>query len=37
VFRQLLDNKRIEKAPIIEVIKKQPREIILPALLRMVE
>jgi len=37
VFKQLLDQKRIERAPIVEVIKKQPREIILSALLRMAE
>jgi MFS family permease len=37
VFKQLVDSKRIEKAPILEVIKKQPREIILSALLRMAE
>src|SRR5256714_2600507 len=34
VFQQLLDKKRIEKAPIVEVIKRQPKEIILSALLR---
>src|SRR5271157_1546285 len=37
VFRQLLNNKRIEKAPIVEVFKKQPKEILLSALLRMAE
>src|SRR5690242_5206990 len=37
VFRQLVENNRIERAPIAEVIKKQPREIILSALLRMAE
>ena len=37
VFRQLLDKQKIERAPIIEVIKRQPREIILSALLRMAE
>jgi MFS family permease len=37
VFQKLLDDKKVEKAPIIEVIKKQPREIILSALLRMSE
>jgi MFS family permease len=37
VFQQLLNTKRIEKTPIIEVIKKQPREIVLSALLRMSE
>jgi MFS family permease len=33
----LLDKKKIERAPIIEVIKKQPKEIILSALLRTSE
>src|SRR5271165_6874741 len=37
VFQKLLDEKKVEKAPIIEVIKRQPREIILSALLRMSE
>jgi metabolite-proton symporter len=37
VFQQLLNNGRIEQTPIIEVIKKQPKEIILSALLRMAE
>ena len=37
VFQNLLNTKKIEKAPIIEVIKKQPKEIILSALLRMAE
>ena len=37
VFQQLLDQNKIEKAPIIEVIRKQPREIILSALVRMSE
>ena len=37
VFQGLLNKKKIEKAPILEVIKKQPREIILSALLRMSE
>src|SRR5882762_4258392 len=35
VFQQLLDNRKIEKTPIIEVFKKHPKEIILSALLRM--
>ena len=35
VFQRLLDADRIEKAPILEVIKKQPKEIILSACLRM--
>jgi MFS family permease len=37
VFQQLLDQDKIEQAPIIEVIRKQPKEIILSALLRMSE
>ena len=37
VFKQLLEDDRIERAPIVEVIKKQPREIILSAFLRMAE
>jgi MFS family permease len=37
VFQKLLNDEKIEKAPILEVIKKQPKEIILSALLRMSE
>ena len=37
VFQQLLDKQKIERAPIVEVIKRQPKEIILSALLRMAE
>jgi MFS family permease len=37
VFQALLNRNRIEKAPIVEVIKRQPREIILSAFLRMAE
>ena len=37
VFRKLLDQNKIERAPIIEVFRKQPREIFLSALLRMAE
>jgi MFS family permease len=37
VFRELLDKQRIENAPVLEVLKKQPKEIILSALLRMSE
>ena len=36
-FQQLLEKKKTERAPIIEVMKKQPKEIILSALLRMSE
>jgi MFS family permease len=37
VFQELLDKKKIENAPTLEVIKKQPKEILLSALLRMSE
>ncbi len=37
VFQNLLDTNKIEKTPILEVIRKQPKEIILSALLRMSE
>jgi MFS family permease len=37
VFQKLLIDGRAEKAPIVEVIKKQPRQIILSALLRTSE
>ncbi|HEY4919974.1 MAG TPA: MFS transporter [Xanthobacteraceae bacterium] len=37
VFQELVDKERIENAPVLEVIKKQPKEIILSALLRMSE
>jgi metabolite-proton symporter len=37
VFQQLLNTNKIERTPIIEVIRRQPREIILSALLRMAE
>ena len=37
VFQQILDKNEVEKAPVIEVCKKQPKEIILSALLRLSE
>ncbi len=37
VFQQLLDTNKVEKAPILEVIKKQPMQIIWSALLRLSE
>jgi MFS family permease len=37
VFQKLLADNRVEKAPLAEVIKKHPRQIILSALLRMSE
>src|SRR5580658_2921644 len=37
VFQRILAENKIERAPIIEVLKRQPREVILSALLRMAE
>jgi MFS family permease len=37
VFQKLISERKIERAPIAEVIRKQPREILLSALLRMAE
>jgi metabolite-proton symporter len=37
VFKELVSSHRIEPAPILEVLKQQPREILLSALLRMAE
>jgi len=37
VFARLVKERRIERAPILEVIKRQPKEILLTALLRMGE
>jgi metabolite-proton symporter len=37
VFQELVKKDKIEKAPVLEVIQKQPKEIILSALLRMSE
>jgi MFS family permease len=37
VFKQLLETKKIERTPIVEVFKKQPLEILLSALVRMAE
>ena len=37
VFQEILDKEKIEKAPVLEVVKKQPKQIILSALLRMSE
>ena len=37
VFQEILDKEKIVKAPVLEVIKKQPKEIILSALLRLSE
>jgi MFS family permease len=37
VFRRLVAERKIERAPIVEVLRKQPRTILLSALLRMAE
>jgi metabolite-proton symporter len=37
VFQRILAENKVERAPIIEVLKRQPREVILCALLRMAE
>jgi MFS family permease len=37
VFQKLLSQKKIEHAPVIEVFKKQPKQILLSALLRLSE
>jgi len=37
VFQRILAENKVERAPTIEVLKRQPREIILSALLRMAE
>ena len=37
VFRDIIDKEKVAKAPVIEVIKQQPKEIILSALLRLSE
>jgi MFS family permease len=37
IFQEVVNNNRIEAAPVLEVIKKHPREIILSALARMAE
>jgi metabolite-proton symporter len=37
VFQQVIRDNKIEKAPIVEVFRKHPKEILLSALLRMAE
>jgi MFS family permease len=37
VFRQVVAENRVERAPTLEVLKRQPKEVILTALLRMAE
>jgi len=37
VFRRILAEKKVERAPTIEVLRRQPREVILSALVRLAE
>jgi MFS family permease len=37
VFQRIVTEERVERAPVVEVIKRQPKEIILTALVRMAE
>ena len=37
VFQRILDEERIERAPVWEVLKRQPKQVILSALLRLPE
>lgn len=37
VFSRILEQRRVERTPVIEVIKRQPKQIILTALARMAE
>jgi MFS family permease len=37
VFRQMVENRRVERTPVLEVIKRQPKQIALTALCRMAE
>jgi MFS family permease len=37
IFQQLVENNKVEKAPLLVVIRKQPKEIVLSALLRTSE
>src|SRR5499433_1017789 len=37
VFQQVLDEERVERVPVLEVLKRQPKQVALTALLRMPE
>jgi MFS family permease len=37
VFRRIVAEERVERAPVLEVIKRQPKQVILSAFLRMAE
>src|ERR1700760_827946 len=37
VFQKVLDEERVERVPVLEVLKRQPKQVVLTALLRMPE
>src|SRR3954451_2146735 len=37
VFQKILDEERIERVPVLEVLKRQPKQVLLTALLRLPE
>jgi MFS family permease len=37
VFQKVIDEKRIERVPVLEVLKRQPKQVLLTALLRLPE
>jgi len=37
VFRKVIEDERVERVPVLEVLKRQPKQVILSALLRMPE
>src|ERR1700760_4447762 len=37
VFQKILDEKRVERVPVLEVLKRQPKQVLLTALLRLPE
>lgn len=37
IFQRILDEQRVERVPVLEVLKRQPKEVLLTALLRLPE
>ena len=37
VFQKVIDEQRVERVPVLEVLKRQPKQVLLTALLRMPE
>jgi hypothetical protein len=37
VFQKILDEQRVERVPVVEVFRRQPKQVLLTALLRMPE